>query len=343
MHFDAIIVGAGPGGLACAAKLAAGGIKVLVLERKTTVGPKSCAGGITWSGLIQRVPEELIEKAFPSQHIFTRLQKIRVTEDDPIIATVNRTNLGSYMADEARWAGAEILTSTAVQSIKKKKIVAIDVITREEMEYGYDYLIGADGSTSFVRKHLGIPCEKTGLGINFQVDLPHDQMEWHLLPKYFQNGYGWIFPHKRTTSIGAYVPHNGLPGSILKKRLQDWAQDRGFNLFNLQCTAGYINYDYRGYHFGNIFLVGDAAGFASALTGEGIYPAIISGEAVAEKIIDSKAELPQMERLIKQQKRFSKITKSTSKSKFLAALLAELGPLALRTGLLNFKMLEMSK
>ena len=57
---DILIIGAGPGGLACAKVLAEQGRKVLVLERRQEIGPKVCAGGITWDGLIRLVPEELI-------------------------------------------------------------------------------------------------------------------------------------------------------------------------------------------------------------------------------------------------------------------------------------------
>ena len=45
---NAVIVGAGPGGLACARLLAEHGLDVLVLERKKEAGPKVCGGGITW-------------------------------------------------------------------------------------------------------------------------------------------------------------------------------------------------------------------------------------------------------------------------------------------------------
>ena len=47
-----------------------------------------------------------------------------------------------------------------------------------------------------------------------------------------------------------------------------------------------ISYDYRGYRFDNIFLVGEAGGFASGLTGEGIYQSLVSGEEVAKIILD---------------------------------------------------------
>ncbi len=112
-----IIIGAGPGGLACAKRLAEQGREVLVLERREVIGPKVCAGGITWSGLVQVVPEALFENTFPDQYVRTNLQHIRISEQEPIIATINRTKLGQWMADKALAAGARIMTGAMVQRI----------------------------------------------------------------------------------------------------------------------------------------------------------------------------------------------------------------------------------
>lgn len=89
---DVLIVGGGPGGLACARLLAEQGKQVTLVDRKAAIGPKVCAGGITWSGLLQHVPEHLIERSFPTQHIHTALQQVGISEKTPIIATVNREN-----------------------------------------------------------------------------------------------------------------------------------------------------------------------------------------------------------------------------------------------------------
>ena len=111
---EVLIVGGGPGGLACAADLAAGGARVLLVERKPAIGPKVCAGGITWNGLIREVPETLIEAAFPEQHIVTGRQRTVVAEENPIVATVNRERLGQWMAQQAATAGADLRTGCRV-------------------------------------------------------------------------------------------------------------------------------------------------------------------------------------------------------------------------------------
>ena len=260
MHYDALIVGAGPGGLACAAKLAQANVKVLVVDRKSVIGPKACAGGITWNGIVPRVPEYLIEQAFADQTIITRFQNICVSEKHPIIATIDRKNLGQFMAREARKRGADIATSALIETLSEDSATLHSLTSQKRYTVHFDYLIGADGSTSKVRKFLKIPTQHTGVGVNFQVEGSYRKMEWHLLSNYFHSGYGWIFPHKNSFSIGAYIPYQVFSGSALKNRTLKWAKDSGIDLHHLKCSAGYINFDYRGYQFDRTFPVGDAAG-----------------------------------------------------------------------------------
>ncbi len=342
MHYKAVIVGAGPGGLACANKLSRNGVRTLVIERKSEIGQKVCAGGITWSGLVSRVPEELIELSFPLQNIKTRFQNITVSADCPIIATINRKKLGQFMATETEQNGAIILTSTQVRSIKKNSLEILDRKTGQRDTIHFDYLIGADGSQSMVRRFLQLPPDSgAGIGINYQPPVIHEQMEWHLHTKYFKNGYGWIFPHKDSVSIGAYVDKKVMSAGQLKENLIIWAATQGFDLREEKCSAEYIHFGYQGWDFGHIFLVGDAAGLASALTGEGIYPAIVSGETVAEKILDPQCDLSKINRMIQKQQIFRKMVQLTGKSIFLSFFLAELGLLLLRLKILNFRHLEM--
>ncbi len=340
MYFDVVIAGAGPAGLACSLVLAEHNINTLIIERNTIIGRKVCAGGITWSGLIQSVPESLIECAFFSQHIFSRFQQTVVTEKKPLIATINREVLGQYMADQAKNKGVSIQSGWTVTKIASDYIVAQDNTTQQEHKIGYTYLVGADGSSSMVRRYLGIPTVYQGLGLHFILPGTCEKMEWHLDEAIFANGYGWVFPHKKQISIGGYVPGNRISAGTLKKNVALWAQEKGFDTSGTPCKAGSINYDYRGYDFGNIFLAGDAAGLASALTGEGLYPAIISGETVANRITGK--ESPRFARLVKRHSLYKKAVMLTEKSKFLSSLLMELGILGLKSRLIDFTKLEMS-
>lgn len=342
MHIHTLIIGAGPGGLACAKILAKQGVKTLVLERKKIIGPKVCAGGITWGGLIKRVPERLAEKSFPEQHISTPWQKICIRENKPIIATVNRETLGQYMAEQALKAGAQIRTGVIVRKIDDGAVCVQNKNGNSLETIRFDNLVGADGSSSLVRRFLGLSSKRLGIGINYQIPGKFKQMEWHLDNRLLSNGYAWIFPHKKTVSIGAYADKSCMKAGTLKKNLIIWASQQGVNLKKHSAKAEYINYDFQGWNFGNTFLVGDAAGLASGLTGEGIYPAIISGEHVAQTIITPDYTGKAMENLLHNHDKHSKMVTLTGKNRFLNSILAELVTLGLRSGMIKFNKLEMA-
>jgi len=342
MHVNTLIIGAGPGGLACAKALAQQGLDVLVLERKQQIGQKVCAGGITYNGLISRFPEALVERSFCRQYIRTSYQNCFIEEKNPIIATVNREKLGIAMAEQATEVGALIRTGVTVRAVYDQSVLAQDTTSKETQIITYDNLVGADGSSSLVRRHLGITSDKLGIGINYTLPGKETKMEWHLNNKLFANGYAWIFPHAETISVGAYAPKSSTTPSHLKNSLLQWAEQQGHSLTQERAKAEYINFDFQGWNFGKTFLVGDAAGLASGLTGEGIYPAIVSGEQVAATILNPDHNSNIMDNLIKRHKKHSRIVQLSGKNGMLNTLLSELVTLGLRSGIVCFSKLEMS-
>ncbi len=342
MHVDTVIIGAGPGGLACAKTLALQSHNVLVIERKHVIGPKVCAGGVTYGGLISRLPEQLLERSFPKQYIHTPLQHCSIEEDTPIIATVSRKQLGAAMAKQAMAAGAIIKTGVNVRAIDNNLLSIQDRLSKNVETIAYTNLVGADGSSSLVRRYLGLAINKLGIGINYCIDGEESKMQWHLDHKLFANGYAWVFPHKKTISLGAYAPKNSISAAKLKNGLLLWADKQGYDLSLENARAEYINFDFQGWNFGNTFLVGDAAGLASGLTGEGIYPAIISGEQVGATILNPAHETKVMDSLIRCHKKHSTMVRLTGKNKFLGSLLSELVTLGLRSGIVKFNQIEMA-
>ncbi|MDD5757683.1 MAG: NAD(P)/FAD-dependent oxidoreductase [Desulfobulbaceae bacterium] len=334
--FDAIIIGAGPGGLRCATILASHGLKTLVLERKTEVGPKVCAGGIPFHALAKlHVPDDLHEASFPTQIIQSPWQQAKVHFKEPVITTVNRERFAAWQLDEACKAGAIIRTASAVTAISGAHL------TTTHGEIAYHSLIGADGSASIVRRHLGLGSQHIGVGINYQLPEPWPAMEWHLDPKRFNSGYAWIFPHRRTTSVGAYACRNDLDASTLHHRLLAWAKIRGIDLSAAKAKAALINFDYQGWNFAPVYLVGDAAGLASGFTGEGIFPAIVSGETVARTILDPCYQPILLTRLLRRQRMHNRLQKFYSGNKVLCQISLEMLVLAIRLKVIGFEVLEM--
>lgn len=342
MHVHTLIIGAGPAGLACARILAEEGLQPLVIERKKVIGDKVCAGGITWGGLHNRIDADLIEKSFPSQHIVTRFQRTRIEEPTPIIATINRVRMGHHMAEQAMTAGAGIMTGCQVKEIADRRCVVEEGQGRRRRVITCDHLVGADGSNSMVRRHLGLATSRMGIGINYQIEGDLPDMEWHLDGRFFGNGYGWIFPHGDSVSIGAYADRNTMSARSLQRGLTEWATRRGFTLTANQAQADLINYDHRGWKFGRVFLVGDAAGLASGLTGEGIYPAILSGEETARAIIDPNRESVIMDRLTCKHRLHSRMVDLTALHPVFNLIAGESVTFALRWGIIRFNRLEMA-
>ena len=342
MHVKTLIVGAGPAGLACARILAEHGHDVLVLERKHAVGNKVCAGGITYTGLVSRVPDSLVEQAFRRQYVQTTYQRCHIEEEKPIIATVNRQRLGLAMAEQARAHGATIHTGIHVRKITANSAHIQHKEDGTSDTISFDYLVGADGSASLVRRHLDLTSDKLGVGINYMVPGHKDNMEWHLDHKRFANGYAWIFPHSDSVSVGAYAPKESMSPALLKQSLLEWAAAQGISLDGLKAQAEYINFDYKGWKIGNTFLAGDAAGLASGLTGEGIYPAIVSGEEIAATILNPDHDPIAMTNLIKRHRQHSTMVALSGKSGVLCTLLSELMTLGLRSGIVKFSQMEMA-
>jgi len=336
-RWHTVIIGAGPGGLACAEILASKGISVLVLEKKGEVGPKVCAGGVTGAGLCRDLPPGLIERTFRTQHIVTSLQQVVLASDLPMVSTVDRGKLGAHMLDKARAAGATVRPDAPVARIEAGRI-----IMRSGETIVYRHLVGADGSVSLVRRYLGLPTVRVGVGVQYHIPVSLPHMEWHLDARRFGNGYAWIFPHRQRTSVGAYISHAGLRPKELQDHCREWAAARGIDLGTARPEAARINYDYRGWRFGNIFLIGDAAGLASGLTGEGIFPAILSGKTVANTILNDHYVDADFARLLVNHRRHCRLAACTATNGTLCRLVMESLVLGLRTGLIDFNLLEMA-
>ncbi len=340
MNYDVVIIGAGPGGLRCGQILARSGARVLILEKNEIVGKKVCAGGITWKGLIERVPPHLIERSFCSQQLNTRLQNIKIESHHPIIATINRLTLGQYMADGAQNKGADIITGARAVSIDKRSITYRR--RNKSCKVSFDYLVGADGSLSKVRQWLGIPAVLFGIGINYMLPLKVEDMVWNFDTRKFGCGYSWIFPHSDVVSAGAYTSLASFSPSQLNSCLVQWLKEKNIIVSHSRPGAEKISCDFRGWKFGNCFLVGDAAGLASPLTGEGIYPAFVSAEAAAHTIIAKDHQPDALIALLAKHRKHSTMHRLACRHNMAAFILSEISALFLRYRLLSFHSFEMA-
>jgi len=279
--YDVIIIGAGIAGLECAKNLADSSLSVLVLERNKQISRKTCAEGIT-SHDLKYIPKSFMNFDFQKMIIHYENKEVIFPQKEVIISTINRENfLNHKIKNLEKINNIEILTGTSVSEIISNNLLKLS----NGKNLSFKFLIGADGSTSIVRKYLNLPLKKFEIAIQYIIPKAFKNFEIYLDNKLFGTGYLWIFPNKDYTSIGCISLLRFMNSKTLRENFDLWLKENNFDISNARFEAALINYDYRGYRFNNIFLAGDAAGLTSGITGKGIYSASLSGKQIAIDII----------------------------------------------------------
>ena len=288
-----IVVGAGPAGLRAAQVLAEAGRDVLVLERNANVGPKTCGGGLSTKAVRELRALGLPEKAgltSVAHASFRGERAIPLDADYARIRTLSRERLGRYQAEWTSAAGAEIRTGSAVHRIDlEARTVAYDGrVVR------YRHLIGADGSGSAVRRALRLETPRAFFAGEFNVPGPRQfDLGVAFNSEVLASGYFWVFPHEEYTCIGAGAHKGKVRPSVIRPFIERQMAALGVDPGDTPYEGAAIEVEFVGFDFADgVHLVGDAAGMPSGLTAEGIYPALVSGEEVARRILDASFPMP---------------------------------------------------
>ncbi|MCX7002330.1 MAG: NAD(P)/FAD-dependent oxidoreductase [bacterium] len=280
MDFDVIIVGAGPAGLACARELAGSAFSVLLLDKASVLGSKPCGGGICEKEVA--VPcEAAWVKKFAKQIISLGQSSVTINHRYKRI-TFEREDLASYQ---------ERLLQDAKKITLLKNVLVTEIlpgsIATDQGRYHYNDLVGADGSASIVRAYLQLP-NKLAWGMYYRIWGTHDEVVAYYDPRTMGPGYIWEFPHATYNNIGIYFEPCFLEANKAKAILQKYLRKRNYPFDEKDFLAAPINYNYMGHQFGNIYLIGDAGGFACRMHGGGISNAVISGTEIAKLIQDAR-------------------------------------------------------
>jgi electron transfer flavoprotein-quinone oxidoreductase len=189
--FDAIVVGAGPAGCACAYTLAKEGKSVLLLERGNSAGAKNVSGGRLYTYALEMVEPGMYTRA-PLQRKIVREQimmlgdKSATTidycdcgfgEQVPQSYSVIRASLDEWFASECVAQGVMLATAQLVDGLVEEngKIVGIKV-GEEEMRGGI--VVAADGVNSLLGQKAGLfPDARgraVGVGVKETIELPDE-------------------------------------------------------------------------------------------------------------------------------------------------------------------------
>lgn len=292
--YDCIVVGAGPAGTAAATKLAQTGARVLILEQHTLPRYKACAGAVSGRAArllpidLSSVVEDVIHKV-KVRWANSDSAPIEYVSKTPIAYLVMRTKFDQLLVEETITAGGIVHDGEKVQAIDLQP-QHVEVHTTHST-YKTATLIGADGAIGTTARQSGLYMAKSsGIALEIEAPVPADQLaEWKntVLVSYGipRHGYAWLFPKSQHLSLGM---------GTFSPRRREFISD--FSAFTDSLGISWKWQDLkahpiplggkdRRFCLSRLLLVGDAAGLADPLSGEGIAHALHSGLLAADSIL----------------------------------------------------------
>jgi flavin-dependent dehydrogenase len=318
-RYDVAVVGGGPAGLAVAIGAARRGLNTVVLERGTVPVDKACGEGLMPSGLA--VLERLGARALLGQEGCAPFVGIRYVQEDgsgvegrlpePGGLGVRRVALAAALTERARAVGVELRERTQVQAHRRTEGgVALETLAgRVEARV----LVAADGLGSPLRRAEGLEVaaqgpRRFGVRRHFRVKPWAPYVEVH-----FADGVEAYVTPAGAERVGlAFLWEDGLPGRIgfdaLLARFPTLA-DRlsGAEPDSQVRGAGPLLRTARARVADRFVLVGDAAGYVDALTGEGLSLAFTCAEALGELLPDALARGATRESLQPYERTFQRV------------------------------------
>ncbi len=308
-RFDAVVVGAGPGGSVAALVLARGGARVALVDKMAFPRDKACGDLVGPCGL--QVLDDLALSAPDPLPVGDMLvvgprHQVRLpcrpgrTYPGHALA-VPRSRFDAWLRDEAIAAGAEPFVGRAGQAcFGPAGLDGCTLATGEELRG--DVVIGSDGALSAVGGWAGLVRPEHvlwGFALRGYVDEPVDLPQillWDDEPGRAFPGYGWLFPGpggRANVGLGCGVLGDRSAANRAARAwpcFADQLVERGLLQQPPPLDAllgGWLKLGLVGTRpaEGRVLLVGDAAGLVNPLQGEGIAQAMASAQTAALAVL----------------------------------------------------------
>ena len=309
------IVGAGPAGSHLAYKLSSQGMEVLLFDARPA-WEKPCGGGVTSKAL--REFEFLRDGQSPKQMV-SSLRLISAAGRELTVAPsqefaiYSRRELAELMRQRAIAAGAQLRVARVEKTEFSQGHWRLETSAGE---FTADFLVGADGASSVIRRRVGVKFEAKdfayALGWNVKSAQPPTRVDVKYLDD--ASGYLWLFPRHDHISYGIASGYQEVTPARLKEKLLAYLETedpvaareirnaRGNQTANTNFYAAILPAldvtTWDGLQACNAAqgwaLIGDAAGFVDPLTGEGIYYAIKSADLLADALATRAADFDPM-------------------------------------------------
>jgi geranylgeranyl diphosphate/geranylgeranyl-bacteriochlorophyllide a reductase len=290
------VVGSGPAGSSAAETLAKAGIETYLFERKLD-NAKPCGGAIPLCMVAEfDLPPEIIDRQVRKMKMISpsnvEVNIGQTLKDDEYIGMCRREVLDSFLRDRAAKLGAKLINGT---------VHGIDIPSNNSGAYTIHYadqvdlIIGADGANSRVAKAIDAGDYNYAIAFQERIRLPEDKMAYYhdLAEMYVGDDvstdfYAWVFPKYDHVAVGTGTMK--VHKADIKK-LQAGIRARAAKRLEggkiIKVEAHPIPEHPRPRRVvGRVALVGDAAGYVTKSSGEGIYFAAKSGRMCAETIVE---------------------------------------------------------
>jgi len=301
------VVGGGPSGSCAAEVLAKAGIATWLFERKLD-NAKPCGGAIPLCMVSEfDIPEEIIDRKVRNMKMISpsnREVDIHLDNSAEYIGMCRREVLDSFLRDRAAALGANLINGL-VQSIDTGanrqgpytlhySDYSNGSLTGELKILEVDLIIGADGANSRVAKAMDAGDYNMAIAFQERIRLPEQEMAYYedLAEMYVGNDvspdfYAWVFPKYDHVAVGTgTMQKNQSMIKGLQKAIRTRARKRLLMGEVIKVEAHPIPEHPRPRRVvGRMALVGDAAGYVTKSSGEGIYFAAKSGRMCAEEVV----------------------------------------------------------
>ncbi|MBI4370324.1 MAG: FAD-dependent monooxygenase [Elusimicrobia bacterium] len=249
--FDAIIVGAGPSGSACALKAAEGGANVVFVERGDYPGAKNVQGAVLYAKQLDAVvPQFWKDPEFPGERNVTEQRAVitsgredwvsvsfrggRYKQEPPNCFTIIRCQFDRWFAKKAEEKGAQLFTGVTVRELLKNNGAVAGVKTSEGEDLGSRCVVACDGVNSMVAQKLGVIDEwrmdEVAMGVKEVLELPKEKIDDRfalegnegLTIEFFGSishgmiGYAFLYTNKESLSVGVGAKLSDLRRTMIK-------------------------------------------------------------------------------------------------------------------------------
>ncbi len=308
MSLRVAVVGGGPSGSCAAETLAKAGIETYLIERKLD-NAKPCGGAIPLCMVSEfDLPPEIIDRRVRKMKMISPSNievDINLVNEEEYIGMCRREVLDGFLRDRAAKLGAKLINGTLYKldiPTSNSGVYTLHYadhsngsVEGENKTLQVDLVIGADGANSRVAKAIDAGDYNYAIAFQERIRLPEDKMDYYqdLAEMYVGTDvspdfYAWVFPKYDHVAVGTGTMK---VNKAIIKDLQAGIRARAARKLVggkiIKVEAHPIPEHPRPRRVvGRVALVGDAAGYVTKSSGEGIYFAAKSGRMCAETIVE---------------------------------------------------------